>query len=95
MVSGMSGADLKLNVAGVILDCLVESAAATGLVAGLPSEMLQAALFDALFREHRAWTLELALSMAEDEVLELQRLLTAAGAALEDPPRRIDDAKNA
>lgn len=74
----MSRADLELNVQGTILEAIVNTADRTGLVAGEASDALQAEIFRLLFHRQRRLTMELALRLGEDEVLELQRLLRRA-----------------
>lgn len=63
MTTQLNRRDLELTVRGVIVDALAETANATGLVAGLPAELLEATLFDKLFREHGQHVLELARAM--------------------------------
>lgn len=77
-VPAMSRADLELNVRGSILDALVETSAATGIVAGEAAELLLEEVYKTLFMKRRRWTMELALRLGEEEVLQLQELLQRA-----------------
>lgn len=74
----MSTEDLELNIRGTILDAIVNTAQITGLHAGEAAELLLEEVYKTLFMKRRRWTMELALRLGEEEVLQLQELLQRA-----------------